>query len=102
MQILKNIPFHLNRISGVMVSVLASIAIDRGFISGVMVSILASIAIDRGFEPRSGQTKDYKIGICCFSAKHAALRRKSKDLLVLNQDNVSEWGNMFIRRLLFQ
>jgi hypothetical protein len=32
-----------------------------------------------GFEPRSGQTKDYKIGICCFSAKHAALRRKSKD-----------------------
>jgi hypothetical protein len=102
MQILKNIPFHLNRISGVMVSVLASIAIDRGFISAVMVSILASIAIDRGFEPRSGQTKDYKIGICCFSAKHAALRRKSKDLLVLNQDNVSEWGNMFIRRLLFQ
>jgi hypothetical protein len=120
MQILKNIPFHLNRISGVMVSILASIAIDRGFISGVMVSvlasiaidrgfisavmvsILASIAIDRGFEPRSGQTKDYKIGICCFSAKHAALRRKSKDLLVLNQDNVSEWGNMFIRRLLFQ
>jgi hypothetical protein len=26
--------------------------------------------------------KDYKIGICCFSAKHAALRRKSKDWLV--------------------
>jgi hypothetical protein len=22
-----------------------------------------------------GQTKDYKIRICCFSAKHAALRR---------------------------
>ena len=44
-----------------------------------MVSVLASSAIDRGFEPLSGQTKDYKIGICCFSAKHAALRRKSKD-----------------------
>jgi hypothetical protein len=29
-------------------------------------------AIDRGFETRSGQTKDYEIGICCFSAKHAA------------------------------
>jgi hypothetical protein len=27
----------------------------------------------------SDQTKDYKIGICCFSAKHAALRRKNKD-----------------------
>ena len=32
-----------------------------------------------GFEPRSGQTKYYKIGICCFSAKLAALRRNSKD-----------------------
>jgi hypothetical protein len=44
----------------------------------VMVSVLDSSAVDRGFEPRSGQTKDYEIGICCFSAKHAALRRKSK------------------------
>ena len=32
---------------------------------------------DRGFEPRSGQIKDDKIGICCFSAKHTALRRTS-------------------------
>ena len=46
-------------------------------IGGVMVSVLASSAVDGGFEPRSGQTKDYKIGICCFSAKYAALRRKS-------------------------
>jgi hypothetical protein len=37
--------------------------------------------VDRGFEHRSGQTKDYKIGFCCFSAKHAALRSKSKDWL---------------------
>jgi hypothetical protein len=44
-----------------------------------MVSGLASSAVDRGFDPRSGQTKDYKIGICCFSAKHTALRSKSKD-----------------------
>ena len=43
-------------------------------IGGVMVSVLASSAVDRGFEPLSGQTKDYKICICCFSAKHAALR----------------------------
>jgi hypothetical protein len=34
-------------------------------ISGVMVSVLVSSAVDRWFEPRSGQTKDYKIGICC-------------------------------------
>jgi hypothetical protein len=33
-----------------------------------MVSVLASIAVDRGFEPRSGQTKDNKIDICYFSA----------------------------------
>jgi hypothetical protein len=52
-----------------------------------MVSVLASRVVDREFEPRSGQTKDYKIGICCFSAKHAALRRKSKVWLALNQDN---------------
>ena len=50
-------------------------------ISGVMVSVLVSSAVDHGFEPRSGQTKDYEIGICCFSTKHAALRRKSKDQL---------------------
>jgi hypothetical protein len=67
-----------------------------------MVSVLASSVVDRGFKPWSGQTKDYKIGICCFSAKHAALRRKSKDWLARNQDNVSEWGDMSIHRLLFQ
>jgi hypothetical protein len=50
-------------------------------ICGVMVSVLTLSAIDRGFEPQSGQTKDYKIGICCFPAKHTALRRKSKDWL---------------------
>jgi hypothetical protein len=72
-------------------------------ISGVMVSVLISSAVDRGFEPRSGQTKDYEIGICCFSAKHTALRRKSKDWLARNQDNVFELGDMSIRRgLLFQ
>jgi hypothetical protein len=38
-----------------------------------MVSVLTSSAVDWGFEPRSGQAKDYKIGICCFSAKYAAL-----------------------------
>ena len=58
--------------------------------SGVMVSVLASNMIDRGFEPWSGQTKDYEIGICCFSAKQAVLRRKSKDWLARNEVNVSE------------
>ena len=64
--------------------------------------MLASSAVDREFEPWWGQTKDYKIGICCFSAKHAALNRKSKDCLALNQNNMSEWSDMSTRGLLFQ
>jgi hypothetical protein len=47
-------------------------------ISGVMVSMLALSVVGRGFKPQSGQTKDYAIGICCFSAKHTVLMRKSK------------------------
>ena len=50
----------------------------------VMVSVVASSAVYRGFEPRSGKTKDYKIGTCCFSAKYAA------DWLARNQDSVSK------------
>ena len=50
-------------------------------IGGVMVSVFASSAVDRGLEPRSGQTEDYKISICCFSAKHAALRKKKNGWL---------------------
>ena len=40
--------------------------VDR--IGGVMVSVLVLSAVDRGFEPRSGQTKGYAIDICCFCA----------------------------------
>ena len=69
---------------------------------GVMVSVLASSAVDRGIETWSGQTKDYNIGICCFSTKHTALRRKRKNCFTQNQDNLSQLGDMSIRRLLFQ
>ena len=54
-----------------------------------MVSLLVSTAVDRGFVPRSEQTKDYKISMCCF-------------WLARNQDNVSEWVDMSIRGLFFQ
>ena len=54
--------------------------LDTHHIGGVIVRVLASSVVDRGFEPRSGKTKDYAIGICCFSAKHIALRRKTKDI----------------------
>jgi hypothetical protein len=68
----------------------------------VMVRVLASSAVDRGFKPRSGQTKDYKIGICCFSAKHAALRRVDEDWLARNRNNVSECSDMSTRGMFFQ
>jgi hypothetical protein len=46
---------------------------QRRPIGGVMVSVLASSAADRGFEPRSRQAKDYANGICYFSlsTRHA-------------------------------
>ena len=56
-----------------------------------MDSVLASNAVDRGIEHQSGQTKDYKIGICCLSTKYSALRSKNKDWLARNQDNMSEY-----------
>ena len=39
---------------------------------------------------------DYNLGICCFFAKHAAFRRKSKDGLSRNRDNVPECCDMSI------
>ena len=67
-----------------------------------MVNVFASNAVDQGFKPGSGQTKYYEIGICCISAKHAALRRTSKDWLVRNYENVSEWDDMSSCGLLCQ
>jgi hypothetical protein len=59
-----------------------------------MVSVLASSA--------SVGTKYYKIRICCFSAKQGALKRKSKNWLARNQNNVSEWSDISTGGLLFQ
>jgi hypothetical protein len=46
--------------------------------------------------------KGFNIGMCCFSARHASLRRKSKDWLARNQNNVSKWSDMSIRGMLLQ
>jgi hypothetical protein len=67
-----------------------------------MVRVLALIVVDRGFEPWSSQTKEYEIGVSCFSAKNAELRRKNKDLLAQNKDNVSEWHDMSTHGLMIQ
>ena len=49
---------------------------------------------EQQFAPRLGQTKDYNICMYCFfakhTAKHTALKRKSKEWLARIQDNVSE------------
>jgi hypothetical protein len=39
-----------------------------------------------------------KVGIRCFSAKHVALRSKSKEWLAWNQNNVSEWSDIVYLR----
>ena len=65
-----------------------------------MVSVLASSVVDLAFKPRTGQTKEYKIGSCYFSAKDASLMKKSKDWMTRNQNNVSEWGDTSTRGLL--
>ena len=80
----------------------ARIESGRSWVVGVMVSVLASRVVDRGFERRSVHTKDYKIGISCFSAKHATLRSKSKYWLDRNQNTVSKWSDKFTRVLLFR
>jgi hypothetical protein len=36
---------------------------------GCVMVLVCSREVDRGFEPRWGQTKDYKIGICCLSGR---------------------------------
>ena len=46
------------------------------------------------------QSKDYKIGIHCFSAEHTTLRSKSKDWFAQNQDNMTEWSDIYTCRLL--
>ena len=61
-----------------------------------MFFVLASSAVDRGFEPLSGQTKDYKIGVCCLYGVG------TKNWLAQNQDNVSEWSDMATCGLMFQ
>jgi len=53
-------------------------------IGGVMIIMLSFSVVDCGFgcwSPVVGQTKDYKIGICYFSAKHKALRSKNQRLV---------------------
>jgi hypothetical protein len=56
-------------------------------ISGVMISVIPSSAINRGFEPRSSQTKDYTISILlttCYLLNFYSKTSKSYKILILN------------------
>jgi hypothetical protein len=77
-------------------------AMNLNRIDGVIVSVFASSAVDHGFEPRSGQIKSHKIGICCFFAKHAALKRKSKDAIfqLYHGENKLFFNEMMMRSAL--
>ena len=46
-----------------------------------MVSMLVLSVVDRWFETRSGKPRDYVIGMCWFSAKHAALKEKEQRMV---------------------
>jgi len=59
-----------------------------------MLSMLASSVV-YVFEHYLVKLKT-KIGICCFSSKHTAIRRKSKDWLARNWDNVSEGVSKYL------
>jgi hypothetical protein len=50
-----------------------------------------------GSSPNRVKPKTIELVICCFSAKHASLRKKSKDWLARNQDNESKWSDMFMQ-----
>ena len=58
------------------------VMLQRVIIGVVMVSMLASSVVDRRFEPRSSQTKDYKIGIYCFSNNYAWSIKEKEQRLV--------------------
>jgi hypothetical protein len=48
-------------------------------LGGVMISVLVSNEVECRFNPRPGEAKNYEIGFCSFSTKHAASRSKMKD-----------------------
>ena len=51
--------------------------------------------IDRGFVPGSDQTKDYRIGICCFPLSFKEYEQRLVGL-EWNQNNVFEWSTCLL------
>ena len=55
---------------------------NQNCICAVIVNRLNSYTIDLGLQPRLGQTKDYKIGICYFYTTTHSINEKEKSLVV--------------------
>ena len=53
--------------------------------------MLCPSVVDHGFEPREVQTKNCKIDICSFSAKHTAVRGKINTCLTQPEIALSEY-----------
>ena len=71
---------------------------------GLIVSVLASSVVDRVFEPRLDQIKSNIMKLVCVASPLSTqvLRRKNKDWLVRNQDNVSKRSYISTSGLLSQ
>ena len=65
----------------------------------LLVNTRDSSVVDHQFELQSDQTKNYKISICCFSAKAQALRNNRKDCITQTKYNVTEKSYMSTCRL---
>ena len=63
-----------------------------------VVSVLASIVITRGFEPRSVQTRLLNWYLLLLHKSHSIKEKEQRFVMC----NVSVWGDMCIRGLLFQ
>jgi len=71
-------------------------------IGDVLVSVLTCSEVHRGFELCRVKPMNIQLVCVAFSALHAAFKRKNKDCLVRNQDNVSDWSDVSTSGLLFQ
>ena len=65
-----------------------------------MVSMLASSAVDHELVPRSDHTKDYEIGICCFSTRPLSMRLTGVRVKTGSLGIRIMWSNMSARGLL--
>ena len=78
-----------------------SIRINRQLASVLQWSTFLPRLWQYGFYPRSEQANNYEIGICCFCARRPGLKRKNKDWLTLNQENVSEGATCLFEECCF-